>query len=87
MTGMNNVREERLEPVCDQPTEKLESKQSLLTNYEINIRFLSVGCVISVGCKSVPFQSNKEAMEALTKYVANPLEERNKWYRIFNSVE
>jgi len=87
MTDMNDGRKERLEPACDRPTEKLESKQSLLTNYEINIRFLSVGCVIGVGCKSVPFQSNKEAMEALTKYVANPLEERNKWYRIFNSVE
>lgn len=60
------------------------SRQSALREYSINIRFLSVGCVIEVGCKSIPFTNVDEAMTELNNYVKNPQEAVNKWEKIFN---
>lgn len=60
-------------------------KQELLREYEIRLRFLSVGCVISVGCKEIPFRSVTEAMDELNKYVENPYEVGQKWHKLFNS--
>jgi hypothetical protein len=62
-------------------------KQEILREYEIGIRFLSVGCVVSVGCKQIPFRSVKEAMEEVNKYVENPYEENKKWNSIFDGEE
>jgi len=62
-------------------------KQEILRDYEINIRFLSVGCIISVGCRQIPFRSVKEAMDELNKYINNPYEEREKWFKIIDEVE
>ena len=58
------------------------TKQEALRDYRIEIEFLSVGCVIRVGCKSVPFSTVKEGMEALNAYVENPYEERKRWEKI-----
>lgn len=60
-------------------------KQELLREYEIRLRFLSVGCVVSVGCKEIPFRDIKEAMDYINKYVENPFEEGMKWREIFES--
>jgi hypothetical protein len=63
------------------------SKQELLREYQIGIRFLSVGCVVSVGCKEIPFRSVKEAMEEVNKYVNQPYEEGKRWRQLFDSAE
>lgn len=60
-------------------------KGEYLREYEINLKFLSIGCVISVGCKSIPFTSVKEGMDALNAYVENPEEESRKWRKLFES--
>ena len=67
--------------------EYIPNKQQILREYGISIRFLSVGCVISVGCKEIPFTNVGEAMEELTKYVSNPYEEQKRWNKIFESAE
>ena len=67
--------------------EYIPNKQQILREYEINIRFLSVGCVIRVGCKEIPFTNVGEAMEELAKYVSNPYEEQKRWSKIFDSAE
>ena len=67
--------------------EYIPNKQQILKDYEINIRFLSVGCVIRVGCKEIPFRRVSEAMEELNKYVSNPYEETKRWNKIFDSAE
>jgi hypothetical protein len=37
--------------------------KEVLTNHEINIRFLSgKGCIISVGCKQIAFEDNQKAI-------------------------
>ena len=63
------------------------NRQELLKEYELGIRFLSVGCVVRVGCKEIPFRSIKEAMEEVNKYVNNPYEEGNRWRQLFDSEE
>lgn len=59
------------------------SRTECLRDYQINIRFLSIGCVIEVGCKSVPFSTIEEGMKALNDYVANPYETRKIWEERF----
>lgn len=77
-------------PMVDREYTKEEykpNKQQILREYGISIRFLSVGCVISVGCKEIPFTNVGEAMEELNKYVSNPYEEGKRWNTIFDSAE
>ena len=61
--------------------EYIPKKQEILREYEIGIRFLSIGCVIRVGCKEIPFTDVNEAMEELSNYVSNPYEEGKKCLR------
>jgi hypothetical protein len=62
-------------------------KQELLREHEIRLRFLSVGCVVSVGCREIPFRDVNEAMVEINKYVSNPYEQGKRWREIFNSEE
>lgn len=65
------------------PTPTLENvkltRQQALSSYSINIEFLSRGCIIRMGCKSIPFQSVEEAMTELNEYVKDPLASGKKW--------
>jgi hypothetical protein len=54
-------------------------RQQQLKDYEVRIKFLSIGMVISIGCKEIPFTSVEEGMAALVAYTQNPHEEVNKW--------
>jgi len=59
------------------------SKVEILKEYEVSLRFLSVGVVVRVGCKDIAFTTIKEAMEAVNKYVESPFEESRRWREIF----
>jgi hypothetical protein len=77
-------------PMVDREYTKEEykpNKQQILREYTIELRFLSVGCVVRVGCKEIPFTNVSEAMEELNKYVSNPYEEGKRWNQIFDSAE
>jgi hypothetical protein len=77
-------------PMMDREYTKEEykpNKQQILREYTIELRFLSVGCVVRVGCKEIPFTNVSEAMEELNKYVSNPYEEGKRWNKIFDSAE
>ena len=71
----------RLEDACAK--EYRPSRTECLRDYPINIRFLSIGCIIEVGCKSVPFSTIAEGMKALNDYVDNPYETRKIWEERF----
>ena len=75
------------EPEMELKKEYRPKKQELLREFEIRIKFLSVGCVVNVGCKEIPFRNIKEAMECINDYVNNPYEEGKKWGKIFESEE
>ncbi|CAB4125805.1 hypothetical protein UFOVP54_237 [uncultured Caudovirales phage] len=63
------------------------SRQECLRDYEVRIRFLTLGCIVSVGCKEIPFTTIKEGMEALNQYVAKPYEVRQIWEKRFQEEE
>ena len=63
------------------------SRQECLRDYEVKIRFLTLGCIVSVGCKEIPFTTIKEGMEALNQYVAKPYETRQIWEKRFQEEE
>jgi hypothetical protein len=71
----------------EKASEYKQTKQEILREYEIRLRFLSVGCVVSVGCKEIPFRNVTEAMNELNKYVNNPYEESKRWRGVFDSEE
>jgi len=55
------------------------SNQDYLRQYNIQIKFLSRGCVVTIGCKEIPFSDVTEAMTCLSRYVSNPKEEAERW--------
>ena len=63
--------------------EYIPSKTELLQRHEIVLQFMSVGCVIRIGCKSIPFESVEDAMKEVNAYVNNPHESIKKWEKIF----
>jgi hypothetical protein len=73
--------------VTECPKEWQPSRQECLRNYEVKIRFLTIGCVISVGCKEIPFTSVKLAMECLNDYVERPYETCQIWEKRFLEEE
>ena len=75
------------EPVKCNEEQWKPSRQECLRDYEVKIRFLTLGCIISVGCKEIPFTTTKEGMEALNEYVEKPYETRQIWEKIFQEGE
>jgi hypothetical protein len=65
-----------------QPKQWKESRNETLKNWEINIRFFNVGCVVTVGCQSFAFESVNKMMTELKFYVEHPYEAREKWNKI-----
>jgi hypothetical protein len=62
--------------------EYIPSKIELLQRHEIVIQFMSVGCLIRIGCKSIPFESVEDAMKEVNEYVNNPRKSTKKWEKI-----
>ena len=67
--------------------EYIPNKQQILREYNIDIRFLSRGCIVKVGCKEIAFTNVGDAMVELNKYVSNPYQEGKRWNQIFDSAE
>ncbi len=74
-------------PMDDCVKEYKPSRSECLRDHEVRIRFLTLGCIIEVGCKSIPFTTIKEGMEALNKYVAKPYEMGKIWNERFQEEE
>ncbi len=68
-----------------EPIDKVSrTKQQILQEYPIGIRFLSRGCVVEVGCKTIAFTTVEEAMQAIQYYVADPETVGEYWRGQFN---
>jgi hypothetical protein len=55
-----------------------------LREFEISIRFLSLGCLFWVGCKEIAFTSIDEAMKEVNAYVTNPKASTDKFNKLFS---
>ena len=87
MAAMPQPQVERMpEPTMEQAqvSEYKPSNKEALRNFEIRIRFLDRGCIVSVGCKEIAFENYTEAMAALNAYVTNPWDEQQKWRKILD---
>ena len=76
------------EPVPEPTPHKYNppTKQQLLSEYEIRIRFLAKGCIVSVGCKELAFSSVEEAMNHVQNYVQDPKTIGDYWRKEFNMI-
>lgn len=72
------------EPEMEQPKEWRPSNNEVLREYDIRIKFLNRGCIVSVGCKEIAFEDHTNAIAAINAYVANPWDEQQKWRKILN---
>jgi hypothetical protein len=60
---MEQVERERGPMVEPSPIEEYRpSRIEVLQQHEIRIRFLSRGCIVSVGCKDIAFENISEAL-------------------------
>jgi hypothetical protein len=60
------------------------SNQQVLQEYELKIQFLSRGCIVHVGCKSIAFETIESAMKEVNEYVNNTYEVQKKWRTILD---
>jgi hypothetical protein len=58
------------------------SRNYYLREYPIKIEFLSIGCIVTVGCKTIPFTSIDEAMKEINAYVVDPYKEQQRWRKL-----
>lgn len=72
------------EPCVEPCQEYRPSNQQALLEYEINIRFLSRGCIVQVGCKSIAFETVESAMKEINEYVNNTYETQQKWRKLLD---
>jgi len=80
---MEQVERERglMEEPC--PTKEYRpSRIEALQQHEIRIRFLSRGCIVSVGCKDIAFQDLSDAIHEINKYFTCPYETQQEWRKI-----
>jgi hypothetical protein len=61
------------------------SDNDILRQYEITLKYLSKGMIITIGCKQIAFSDNKEGLDALNAYINNPNDESDKWHKILNN--
>jgi hypothetical protein len=64
---------------------KSTNQQLLLQQYEIRLQFLSRGCIVYVGCKSIAFESVETAMKELNYYVTNTYDSQKAWIKILDN--
>ncbi len=80
---LNNVEIPMPEPTVSCEKEWKPSKQEALREYDINIRFLTRGCVVRVGCKEIAFEDINRAMAEINEYVTGDTwEVQNKWRKL-----
>lgn len=66
---------------------KKPTDHEALQKYEIKIQFISRGCIVNVGCKTIAFESVESAMKELNEYVKNTYEVQTKWKGMLNCKE
>jgi len=65
--------------------EKISNLEQL-KRHEIHIIFLDRGCIVRVGCKSIPFENIGMALSAIRAYTENPAQQTELWQKEFNSI-
>ena len=64
--------------------EYVPRNEEVLREYEIRLQFLSRGCIVHVGCKSIDFETIESAMKEVNDYVNNTYEVQKKWRKLLD---
>jgi len=81
-----NQQPEATEPIMAESLKDYKpTNKELLQQYEVRIQFLSRGCIVHVGCKSIAFESVETAMKELNYYVANTHESQKAWRKVLDN--
>ena len=68
-----------------EPKEWRPTDAEALREFEISIKFLNRGCIVSVGCKSIAFEDVSKAMEEINAYVCgDTYKVQKKWRKILD---
>ena len=78
--------EDRPTPLPEPAAPRPLTKQQILEQYEIRIQFLSRGCIVNVGCKSIAFDDVDKAMASIKHYVEDPQNAGDYWRKEFNMI-
>jgi len=84
MNGELAAMPQAMNPTVELKEEYRPSNQEALKEYEIRLHFLSRGCIVHVGCKSIAFETVESAMKEVNEYVNNPFECQQKWRKILS---
>lgn len=84
--GLRRDYEDRPTPLPEPSAPRPLTNQQILEQYEIRIQFLSRGCIVNVGCKSIAFDNVKEAISAIQRYVEDPKNAGDYWRDQFNMI-
>ena len=67
--------------MCQEPCDpSIEKSSRYIEKYDINIRTLDFGYVVSVGCKSFAFETREKMTEKLLEYFENPLKKQTDFF-------
>lgn len=74
------------EPCSESYPEKMQEipPQDYRARYPIEIQFMTRGCVIKIGCVTIPFSTTEEARDALIEFIDTPKESIKKWEKLLN---
>ena len=75
------------QPTAVEPCEYIPTRSQALRDYPLSIEFLSIGCLVRVGCKTIPFTSVDEAMKEVNAYVKNPVASQKTWNKRFEDYD
>ena len=75
------------QPTAVEPCEYTPTRSQALKDHHLSIEFLSIGCLVRVGCKTIPFTSVDEAMKEVNAYVKNPVASQKTWNKRFEDYD
>ncbi len=80
---MNN-----LTPVPEpMPEEYKPSRMEALRRYNISIRFLDRGVMVTVGCKEIAYETVSSFMKSFEVYMGDPYKIQGEWEKFFNEQD
>lgn len=80
---MNN-----LTPVPEPMLEKYKpSRMEALRRYNISIRFLDRGVMVTVGCKEIAYESISAFLQSFEVYMGDPYKIQGEWEKFFNEQD
>ena len=84
---MENVTRGMVMPELPAKVEWTPSRIEALRTYEITVKFLDRGVLVSVGCKQIAYESIATFMTAFNNYVENPHDVQEEWRKSFQEQD